>query len=447
MHKMLNKYVVRQPIKDAKNTIFGYEIMFDNEKESLYNQSDDYVVADSISGFLAQNNEKIFNEKITFMTFTSNLLFKNTPMIFARNNLVIQIEDNVIVHPLSTTLIQKFRKAGYQFAINDFQFAPRYFGLMEYIDYIKLNFKDGNKSALSNIVKMGKGFHKKCIAYGIDSKEIYDLAAELDVDYYQGSYVAQIMTSKSHKADFLQSNFFQLVVEITKDEPNVDVIEGIISRDAALSYSLLKMVNSAYFAQRKRTSSIRQALVIVGLGQLKQWVYLLSFNQNEDPMASEEVLKVSFLRANFCAELLNYTDNVPLTKSEAYLMGMFSTLDTLIDAPMKEILDEIPIAEDIKSALLLHEGSCGLLYDLVLSYERAAWDKITSCAEQLGIPTNVIAQIYFDCVEEVNVTWESLVNPYNQEDLFSSVKEEEENKMINRQLDKMKKHMDEIEEK
>ena len=71
----MNKYVVRQPIKDREGNLFGYEILFQEEKGSgLYNQTD-YAAADSISNFLSQNNEKVFNDKTTFMTFTPNLLF------------------------------------------------------------------------------------------------------------------------------------------------------------------------------------------------------------------------------------------------------------------------------------------------------------------------------------------------------------------------------------
>ena len=81
----MNKYVVRQPIKDKAGNLFGYEILFQEEKGSgLYNQTNDYAAADSISNFLSQNNKKIFNDKITFMTFTPNLLFKNTPKIFKK---------------------------------------------------------------------------------------------------------------------------------------------------------------------------------------------------------------------------------------------------------------------------------------------------------------------------------------------------------------------------
>lgn len=421
---MLNNYVVRQPIKDISNTIIGYEILFQGENNGLYNQSNESAIADSISGFLTQNSDKVFTDKITFMTFTPNLLFKNTPMIFKKKDLVIQIEDSVIIHPLAMPLIQKFRKTGYQFAVNDFQFAPRYFGLMEYIDYIKVNFTTGTPTSLTNIVNMGRGFHKKCVAYGVETKEQYDLAVSLNVDCMQGTYVAENMTTKTNKTDYLQSNFFQLVVETTRDEPDIIKIEQIVSRDASLTYALLKMVNSVYFALRHRTSSIRQALVTLGLGQLKQWVYLLSFKQNEEDGSSEEILKVSFLRANFCSELLDYISDFPISRSEAYLMGMFSTLEFMIDAPIAEIFEEIPIADEIKNGLILHEGPCGVLYDLVLSYEKADWKKITNFAGQLGIPTNVIAQIYFDCVEEVNGIWDSLTNSDLDDDEIRSISEE-----------------------
>lgn len=417
----MSKYVVRQPIKDAQQAVFGYEILFHDEGGNLYNQNDDYAAADTISTFLMQNNERIFKDQITFMTFTPNLLFKQTPKMFKQNNLVIQIEDSVIVHPLALSTIQRYKKEHYQLAVNDFQFAPRYFGIMEYIDYIKLDFVNTAESSLSNIIKMAKAMQKKCIATGLNTKELYDLAVELEVDYFQGSYVADVRITKASKTEYLQSNFFQLVVAVTKDEADMEEIENIISRDASLTYALLKMVNSAYFALRNQASSIRQALVVLGLGQLKQWVYLLSFNQNSDP-GTEELLKLSFLRANFCSELLPYIEDMPISKSEAYLMGMFTTLDHLVDAPLEEILEELPLSEVVKDALVKHEGKCGLLYDLVLSYEMADWKNIQKYVALLGIPDQSISQIYFDCIENVNMIWDTLVSVENSIEITEEVK-------------------------
>ena len=97
-------------------------------------------------------------------------------------------------------------------------------------------------------------------------------------------------------------------------------------------------------------------------------------------------------------------------------MGMFSTLNYLIDAPLEEILNEVPIAEEIKTALLRKEGRCGKLYDLVLSYEAANWNKISSLAEELGIPNQVLTGVYFICMENVNMLWEQLNHPYAEQD-------------------------------
>jgi EAL and modified HD-GYP domain-containing signal transduction protein len=127
---------------------------------------------------------------------------------------------------------------------------------------------------------------------------------------------------------------------------------------------------------------------------------------------------------------MNYATNIPISKSEAYLMGMFSTLNYLIDAPLEEILSEVPVSKHIKDALLRKEGRCGMLYELVLSYEAADWNKITALAEQLGIPNNVLTAIYFICMENVNSLWEQLTSTYQDQDETdeSQAKEQKEEK-------------------
>lgn len=423
----MNGFVVRQAIKDREDNIVGYEILFQNDGDVFFNASNDAMAADTIANFLLQNNDKIFTGKRIFATFTPSLLFRNTPKIFEPESLVIQIEDNVLIHPLSMVIIQKYQKAGYKFAINDFQFAPRYFSMMEYVDYFKVDIRgkhSGNaKTSLANIIRMTQGFKKKCIAVGVDTKEDYELAMELNADYLEGTYIAAATMNKANKMDYLEGNFFQLVVSVTKDEPDLVEVEEIISRDAYLTYALLKMVNSAYFAFRKKIASIRQALVTLGITQLKQWVYLMSLKDKSDE-GSQEILKISFLRATFCSKLTKYVEDFSFSSSDAYIMGMFSTLDFMVDAPMEEILQEIPIADEIKDAILHKAGKCGQLLELVIYYEKADWQNITRLSSGLGIPKNAIAQIYFDCVEEVNQIWDSLTSGYDGEKSGEALDEE-----------------------
>ena len=149
------------------------------------------------------------------------------------------------------------------------------------------------------------------------------------------------------------------------------------------------------------------------MSQLKRWVYLLSAgDQDEEQLGdSEEFIKISFMRASFASELQKYIKKPVLTRSEAYLLGMFSTLEYLIDAPMEEIIADIPMVDELKNALLHREGQGGLLLELVISYEKADWKNITTDAEELGIPAAQLATIYFNCMEEVNRIWDQMLNP------------------------------------
>ncbi len=411
----MDKCVVRKAIKNVKvDEIAGYELLFQEDDDSLYNNSE-VNAANTIATFLMDNNGKIFKDNQIFITFTPSLLFRNTAKMFDKDKIVIQIEENLIIHPLAAVMIEKHRKDGYRFAINNFQFTPKYFSMLEYMDFIRLDVTGYEerkvKDSMANMIQMAHGFGKACIAYNVDTKEDYEMALSLDADYVEGQYVAEGMVTKMNKVEYLQGNLYQLIIEVTKEEPNLDELESIVSRDAALTYSLLKLANSAYFATRRRTASIHQALVTVGLNQLKQWVYLLSFESTQDMTpGAEEVLKLSFLRANYAARLVNYLRPFPINRSEAYMMGMFSALEYIVDATLEEILQEIPISDVVKDGMIKHEGKAGQLFDLVLAYERADWKVTKSLAGELELETNILAQAYIDCVEEVNSIWESLTD-------------------------------------
>lgn len=413
---MRERYIVRQPIKNSKNQITAYELLYCGENQAYGNSDDsvnEFAVADTIYSFLMQNVDKSLKDAVHFMTFTTTLLMKKTPNLFEKDKLVIQIDDSVVIHPLALRFVQQYARDGYQIAVNEFQFAPRYLSLIDFIDYIKLNIKTTSESSVKNIVNLARSMNKKVIATEIDSKELYDQAIDLGVEALEGSYVAKQMATKAHSSGYLQSNFFRLMVAVVKEEPDMEEIENIISMDATLSYGLLRVANTAYFSTKHRVTTIRQAIMTLGIAQLKQWIYLLSSTNtdNEIDESAEEFLKLSFMRANFCSELMPYLKDMPISRQEAYLMGMFSTLNYLIDAPLEEILSTVPMPDEVKTALLQKEGRCGQLFSLVLSYEQADWSEITAYAQALSIPTHVLTNVYFNCTESVNATWQQIKEP------------------------------------
>lgn len=409
-----SKYIVRQPVKDLKGGIIGYEIQYHGENQAYSTEeggSSDFAAADTIYSFLTQNTGKALKGSLNFMTFTTTLLMKQTPKLFGSNDLVIQVGEDVIIHPLAMRFLERYNKEGYKLAVNDFQFSPRYFSIIDKFDYIKINFQTAADVSIRNIVELAHSMGKKCIAIGVDTEDLYQKAFIMEMDAMEGLWVAEKLFTAVHSSSFLQSSFFRLLVAINRDDPDVEEIEQIISMDAVLTYSLLKIVNSSYFALRNRATDVHQAIIVMGLGQLRQWIYLLGTgNGEEGPDANqEEFLKLSFMRGSFCSALVKLARNMPISQNEAYLMGMFSTLNYLIAAPLEEILADLPITQEVKDALLFHTGKCGDLYDLVLSYERADWKVIGDLADSLNIPVNLLTNTYFQCLNEVDAMWNSLM--------------------------------------
>ena len=170
----METYIVRQPILDRSKQVIAYEILYKEDESSLFQQRDSRV-ANAIEEFLTElSSESFLGGKAAFLTFTPNLLMKNIPKMFSPDRLVIQIEDNSIIHPVAQKMIYRYKKQGYKLAIRDFEFSPRYFSIMDAVDYVKVNFgRVGNgllsKSSLKNVVDIAHSFGKQVVAYQVNS--------------------------------------------------------------------------------------------------------------------------------------------------------------------------------------------------------------------------------------------------------------------------------------
>ena len=403
--------VVRQPIMSDNKELLGYELLYQDNQASLYNQGDT-LAANAIEGFFTQlDSDSLMDSKTAFIPFTPNLLLRKVPKMFNPSNLVVEIDDSAAIHPDALREIISLKRTGFRIALRGFEFSPRFFSLLGESDYLKIDMNALDETTAS-AVDIAKSFKKRVIAYNVDTPEKYDQAKALGCGYFQGSAVSQAFSSKMNRLDHLKSNFFQLMIAVTRDEPDVDEISTIISRDVTLAFSLIRLVNSAYFALRNRVRSVKQALVVLGLGQLKQWVYLLSFRQSDGDL-SGEIIKTAFLRGSLCSELSQYAARLDMAKSDAYLLGMFSTLDVLLHIPLAEALKELPVIDEIREALLDRTGPAGTLYQLVLAYEAADWSAVSKCAGDLGLDSGIVAQKYLECVESVNYIWNSLQRPFS----------------------------------
>lgn len=402
-------YIVKQPIHDRNNNLFAYEVLYrENTDQISRPNTDDTTAANTIAGMLPLLwDTDFFEGQNACITFTEPLLKQDIPSIFGPEQLIMQISYEMLLDSQAMEMLREYKRAGYRIALMEFQFSPRYIKLLDEVDYIKLNMAVPS-TINESVAEIASQLGIQIIGYNVDSKISYDYAMALNVDYVQGQYIGTMVPERVENVEHLQSNFFQLMAAVTAREPDMDRIEELISRDVTLTYALLKLVNSAYFGFRNKIQSVHQAMVVLGVNQLRQWIYLLSFRKDEN--APEEFIKLSFMRGQFCQELFDHAQNMPIVKSEAYLLGMLSTMDYILGVPMSEALAQLSISDDIKLALLTQEGRCGTLYRMVLAYERGDWPTINECAETLGMPTEVITETYFSCLEEINNIWKGLMS-------------------------------------
>ena len=155
---------------------------------------------------------------------------------------------------------------------------------------------------------------------------------------------------------------------------------------------MLKLINSAFFGVRNKISSVRQALVLLGHKEILKWVSLLAL-QNIAQEKPDEVVALSLIRARF-GELLAFQLGWSKRSDQAFLVGLFSLVDAMLDRPMGDILRELPLDDDIVIALLRGDNDLGRLHTMARCYEKAEWDEFSDVAKSLGIAENDVAELY-----------------------------------------------------
>ncbi|MEG2383298.1 MAG: EAL domain-containing protein, partial [Oscillospiraceae bacterium] len=212
----METHIVRQPILDKNQKLAAYELVYYQDASSLYNKRDAHVANTIVSFFAELDTESFLGGKDCFLTFTPNLLMKDVPRVFDEKKLVIQIEENILVNPEAKAIVSRYKTNGYRIAILGFEFNRRFLNVLPDIDIIKVDFSDIKSDSIDVLCKLAKSFDKKLAAYGVNSPEARELAVTYGCDYIQGESVSEMVSTKVHKMEHLQSNFFRLMAAISK---------------------------------------------------------------------------------------------------------------------------------------------------------------------------------------------------------------------------------------
>lgn len=405
----MNTFVARQPIFDRSQKLYGYELLFRDGSKDFYDQLDGDAASNSvINNFFSMGIHTVTGGKRAFINFTSNLLKDQIATILPREIIAVEILENVEPDEEIIDACKILKGAGYLLVLDDFIYHPRYLPLIELVDIIKVDFNNTSfEDRISILHNVGLS-RVKFLAEKIETLEHYQEAYHLGYTYFQGYYFSQpvILTGKEIPSN--KFNYLRLLQEINRPEVSFEQLEKIIKEDISLSYKLLKLLNSAHFGLRSKVNSIRQALILLGSKEIRKWISLLTLKSLGEDKPDQLVLS-SIFRANFgedIAKALGYKEE---QASNVFLMGMFSMIDVILNRPLPEILNDLPIDENIKKALLGEENGMRDIFELVVAYEKGNWNQFSLIAEKLRIDEAIMPQYFFKALDLAEVIVSSAV--------------------------------------
>ena len=399
---MSEYFLGRQPIFDAGLNVMAYELLYRSGDVSESSVIDgDHATSDVLmNSFMEMGLSRVVGEHQAFVNLTRSFLINHDGLPPPSSQLVLEVLEDIEVDGELVEAVTALRSRGYIIALDDFVYHERLRPLVELADIIKIDLRALSREHVVDHLQVLRQYPLKLLAEKVETPEEFDWCKEQGFDMYQGFFLCRPRVLRGQRLPANRANILRILAKL--HEPSVDVreLEGIIAGDVAMSYRLLRYINSAAFALRKKIESIRHAIVYLGLSDVRQWANMVALSTIDDKPT--ELMVTCMVRAKMC-ELFSETLGQG-NKGTAFVIGMFSLLDAMMDAPLEELLTSLPLSEEITRALLQGDGPFGDILKNTVAYERGEWDAI-DCPE---LQEGIISGLYLQSVAWANETFNAL---------------------------------------
>lgn len=389
--------LARQPIYNTNKEVVGYELLFRENTDIPTTGIFDGNRATSrvlLSLFTESDITTITHGLPAFINFTAELI--HNPPFFDPKSMIIEVLEDICITDKIIASLKKLKEKGFTLALDDFVMDEKYRPILELVDIIKLELPEMNDDVLTQTIKTLKKYNVKILAEKIETPELFNRCRELGCDMFQGYFLAKPEIIKGKKIAASKMAVLSLISEIQAPEIDMSGLTQIISRDPALSFKLLKLINSAAFKRSNTIDSIHRAVTLLGIQKIKSWASLLALSKLDDK--PESLHYIALVRALMCEKLAEYIQID--AKDRFYTVGLLSCLDAFFDQEITEVVKHISLDTTINDALLSFKGLAGLALHTTLNFEKSQWHKINwQQLSQYELSVKLINEIYFDATK------------------------------------------------
>lgn len=401
-------FVARQPIFDRNQDVFAYELLYRDSEKNYFSGNVTSDVATSIllmNSFMNFGITNLVGQHKAFLNFEKALVMNDIPLLLAKENVVIELLEDVIPDNSFMHKIKDLKDKGYTVAIDDFVEDYAFNDLVDLCDIIKVEFLGESRASIEKICRQWKPKGKILLAEKVETREEYEWAKSIGFDLFQGFFFSKPSMVRSNTVQDDASNYIRLMSALNKNEPDYREITSIVEMNVGLTYKLLKLVNSR-FVKPDTISTITHAISMLGVRSLRKWVSL-AMVQNMSSQDTKQLVITSMVRSQLLESIAN-TCKLKSHSDELTLMGILSILDVMLKKPMEELLEDLPVTQLIKDTLNGKETLYSSVYNICLSYEKGEFNHLAELSEAIGYDLSKLPLQYVEAVKWADETYMSL---------------------------------------
>ena len=391
-------YLGRQPVIDRQQALFGYELLFRNAISGPLDATAGLATTAAVIANTAQLGlDKVIGDARGFISVDADVLASDIFAFLPRERVILQLVGTVKATDAVLARMAELTNHGFRFcAAGIAADTPNVQRLLPLVDYVKLDINDMPQATLARLAPLWRSAGKQLIAEKVETREEYQRCMDLGFDYFQGFHFARPAVIGGRKLSPSQLAVLDLMNMVTSDAESID-IERAVKKDPSLALNLLRLVNTPAAGARKRIDSIGQALLLLGRRQLQRWLQILLY---ADPSVRGHTLTPLLMLATTRARLMELLAQRlrPGQRNLAdisFTVGIMSLMDVLFEVRMDDLMEQIPMIDEVSDALLHRTGFFGELLRLAESIERMddAAVEVTPVLETLSITSDDLLEL------------------------------------------------------
>jgi EAL and modified HD-GYP domain-containing signal transduction protein len=397
-------FVARQPIFDARNELFGYELLYrhDGTHTSAEGVDGNTMSARVISNaFLGIGISQLTGSALGFVNFTREMLLEGTHELFNPAEVVVELLESVCCDDETLRVCSAMHAEGYKFALDDFVYDPSFEPLLALASVVKVDVLNRDESDLRDLLGRLTTFKGRLLAERVENAQVHRSCAAMGFQLFQGYFYARPETVAKEDIEVGQVTILRLLALLRNSDVSDSEVDSALRGDPSLCYKLLRIVNSVAMGGRG-IESIQHALRMVGRQKLHRWLSVVLAASFASQGGTKNELALSALaRGRFC-ELLALRSTLNLAPDQLFMTGMMSMMDALLCVPMSRVMQLVEVSSDVGRALLNRSGVLAPALILAEAYEGGEWERARLFADAAGVDVDAVFAIYVEALGWAN---------------------------------------------